>query len=78
MTSDFPRRKPPAHPALEPLMDSSLRLLRQPDEPRLCGAIVNEAFAKKFASVLRTPEDRDAVLSLFPDDHPARRWLTGH
>lgn len=37
-----------------------------------------EAFAKKFASVLRTPEDRDAVLSLFPEDHPARRWLTAH
>lgn len=37
-----------------------------------------DAFAKKFATTLTTPEDREAALSLFPDNHPARRWLDRH
>ncbi len=40
--------------------------------------IMAEAFARKFASALKTSEDREAVLSLFPEDHPARRWIAGH
>ncbi len=43
MRTETNRREPPARPPLERLVDSSLRLQGQPDEARLCAALLEEA-----------------------------------